>query len=86
MTHSGNGITLDEFDDHFTPVFRLTADLSIDDNTIRPELTGARLAIELKFQKAVPNPIRLILFGVRRSVAFADCNREVVKNCSKYNG
>ena len=86
MTHSGNGITLDEFDDHFTPVFRLTADLSIDDNTIRPELTGARLAIELKFQKAVPNPIRLILFGVRRSVAFADCNREVVKNSSIYNG
>ena len=39
--HGGNGITLDNFNNHFCLVFKLTADYHIEDNTIRPELTGA---------------------------------------------
>ena len=66
--HGGNGITLENFRDHFCLVFKLTADYHIEDNTIRPELTGARLGLELKFSKAVSNPIRLIVLGERRSI------------------
>ena len=61
--HGGNGITLENFRDYFCLVFKLTADYHIEDNTIRPELTGARLGLELKFSKAVSNPIRLIVWG-----------------------
>ena len=84
--HGGNGITLDNFGHHFCLVFKLTADYHIEDNTIRPELTGARLGLELKFSKATSKPIRLILLGERRSVVLIDRNREVIKNSSIYNG
>lgn len=84
--HGGNGITLDQFNNHFCPVFQLAADLHLDDDTIRPELTGARLTVELKFKSPTVLPIRLILLGERRSVVLIDCNREVVKNSSIYNG
>ena len=84
--HGGNGITLDIFNNHFALVFELTADYHIEDNTIRPELTGARLGLELKLSKATTKPIRLILMGRRRSIVLIDCNREVIKNSSIYNG
>ena len=84
--HGGNGKTLDNFGNHFNLVFKLTADYHIEDNTIRPELTGARLGMELKFSKAVAKPIRLIVLGERRSVVLVDRNREVVKNSSIHNG
>ena len=47
--HSGNGIFVEDFEHHFCLAFQLTADLLIDDGTIRQELTGARLGLELKF-------------------------------------
>ena len=84
--HGGNGITLGNFENHFCLVFKLTADYHIEDNTIRPELTGARLGLELKFSKATTDPVRLILLGERRSVLLIDRNREVIKNSSIYNG
>ena len=84
--HSGNGIILNDFEHHFCLAFQLTADLLIDDGTIRPELTGARLGLELKFTTVTGDPIRLIVLGERRSVVFIDRNREVVKNSTIYNG
>ena len=86
LEHGANGITLEQFEHHFCLVFQLTADLQIDDNTIRPELTGGRLAVELKFSKPTEKPIRLLLLGERRSVVFIDRNREVIKNSKVYNG
>ena len=84
--HDGNGITIDNFNAHYCLVFKLTADLHLNDGTIRPELTGGRLALELKFQKPVTEPIRLLLLGERRSLVVIDKNREVVKNSTIYNG
>ena len=84
--HSGNGIKLGNFEIHFCLVFKLTADYHIEDNTIRPELTGARLGLQLKFSKATRDPVRPILLGERRSVVLIDHNREVLENSSVYNG
>ena len=84
--HGGNGITHGNFEKHFCLVFKLTADYHIEDNTIRPELTGARLGLELKFPKATTDPLRFILLGERRSVVLIDRNREVIRNSSIYNG
>ena len=84
--HGGNSITLDNFSHHFCPVFNLNADLHLDDGTIRPELTGARVGIELKFEKATSKPIRLLIAGERRSVVLIDHNGEVIKNSTVYNG
>ena len=41
--NGGIGIPSENFPDHFCLVFKLTADYHFEDNTIRPELTGARL-------------------------------------------
>ena len=38
---SGNGTILEDFEHQFCLSFQVTADLLIDDGTIRPELTGA---------------------------------------------
>ena len=84
--NGGNGITLGNFENHFCLFFKLTADYHIEDNIIRPELTGARLGLELKFSKATIDPVRLILLGERRSVVLIDRNREVIKNSSFPNG
>ena len=77
--HSGKGIILD-----FCLAFQLTAHLLIEDGTIRQELTGARLGLELKFTTVTGDPIRLIVFGERRSVVFIDRNKEVVKISTIY--
>ena len=82
----GNGITLKNFANHFALVFNHTADPNLRDSTIRPELTGARLGIELKFKTTTKQPIRVILMTERRSVALINCNREVIKNSAIYNG
>ena len=82
----GNGITLENFANHFALVFNLTADSNLRDSTIRPELTGARLGIEFKFKTPIEQPIRVILMAERRSVALVNCNREVIKNSAIYNG
>ena len=82
----GNGITLENFANHFALVFNLTADSNLRDSTIRPELTGARLGIEFKFKTPTKQPIRVILMAERRSVALVNCNREVIKNSAIYNG
>ena len=84
--HSGNGIFLEDFKHHFCLAFQFTANLLIDDGTIRPKKTGARLGLELKFITVTGDPIRLIVLGERRSVVFIDRIREVVKNSTNYNG
>ena len=86
MSMGGSGITLENFANHFALVFALTADLNLRDSTIRPELTGARLGVELKFKNPTPSPIRLIFMAGRRSVALNNCNREVVKDSAIYEG
>ena len=45
--HSGKGIISEDFEHYFSLAFQLTADLLIDDGTMRPELTDARLGLNL---------------------------------------
>ena len=78
--HSGNGITMAEFPNHFILVFVLTADLEAKDTTTRPELTGGRLRLQLEFGKATPHPIEVLLLGERKSAVYIDQNRSVLKN------
>ena len=84
--HGGNTINLSNLSNHFNPVFTLTSDLHLGDSSIRPELTGARLGVELKFEKITDTPIHLILIGKRRSVVLIERNGEIIKNSKVYNG
>ena len=84
--HGGNMINLSNFRNHFKPVFNLTKDWHFGDSSIRPELTGARLGVEMKFEKITHKPIRLIVLGERQSVVFIDRNGEIIKNSTVYNG
>ena len=59
----GNGITLENFANHFALVFNLTGDSNLRDNTIRPELTGASLVIEFQFITPKKQQIRLLVKG-----------------------
>jgi hypothetical protein len=78
--HSGNGIKLEHYDNHFILVFVLTADLEARDDTTRPELTGGRLRLHLEFSKTLPNTIEVLLLGERKTVVYIDKNRKVLKN------
>lgn len=78
--HAGNGIKLDEFDNHFILVFMLTADLDSRDETTRPELTGGRLRLHLEFDTALAEPLEVLLLGERKSAVYIDKNRAVLKN------
>ena len=82
----GNGITLENFVNHFGLVFNLTTDSILRDSTIRPEITGAWLGIEFKFKTPTKQPIRVILMAEGRSVALVNCKRDVIKNSVLYNG
>ena len=70
--HDGHIINLSNFRNHFNPVFTLTSDLQLSDSRTRPKITGARLGVELKFEKNTDKRIGLILLGERRSVALTD--------------
>jgi hypothetical protein len=78
--HSGNGIKLANYDDHFILVFVLTADLEARDDTTRPELTGGRLRLHREFDPPLPESIQVLLLGERKSVVYIDKNRKVLKN------
>jgi hypothetical protein len=78
--HAGNGIKLNEYDNHFILVFVLTADLEARDDTTRPELTGGRLRLHLEFGTALAETIEVLLMGERKSVVYIDHNRKVLKN------
>ena len=86
VEHFGNGITLDDFQDHYIHVFRLTADIRTNDDTLRPELTGGRLSAVLEFSKPLDNPIRVFFYGERKSNIFISTSREVLKNSKFYYG
>ena len=75
----GSDKTLDNFENNICLVFKLTAHYHIEDNTLPPELTGARLGLELKFSKAITDPERLILLGERMSTELIDRKREKIK-------
>ena len=77
--HSGYIINPSKFRNHFNPVFSLTSDLHWDGSSILPELTGARLVVELKIEKITDKSIRLILLGERRSVVLIDRNGRIIK-------
>ena len=56
--HGGNGLILADFKHHYCLALLLTADLLIDDWTIRPQKTGERLWLEIKFATVTNQPIR----------------------------
>ena len=82
--HRGNGVILEDLEHNFCLAFQLTADLLSDDGTTRPELTGARLRLELNFTTVTGDPIRLIVLWGRHSVVFIDRNSEIVKKVQQY--
>ncbi len=78
--HAGNGLKLEDFDNHFILVFVLTADLESSDDTTRPELTGGRLRLHLEFGTALTDTVQVLLLGERKSAVYIDKNRSVLKN------
>ena len=79
FVQGGNFINMSNFRNNVNPVFTLTSDLHLGESGNRPELTGARLGVELKFEKITDKPIRVILIGERRSVLLIDRNGEIIK-------
>ena len=79
---SGNGITLDEYEDnHFFLVFDLTATREASKSlTLFPELTGAGLTLKLTFAAALPEAVEIVLFGERYSQFTIDASRNILKN------
>jgi hypothetical protein len=78
--HSGNGIKLQHYRNHFILVFVLTADLEARDDTTRPELTGGRLRLHLEFGTPLADVTQVLLLGERKSVVYIDKNRQILKN------
>ncbi len=78
--HAGNGIKLEDFDNHFILVFVLTADLDSRDDITRPELTGGRLRLHLEFNTPTTAPTEVLILGERKSAVYIDANRSVLKN------
>ena len=79
---SGNGITLDEYEDnHFFLVFDLTSTREARKSlTLFPELTGAGLTMKLTFATALPEAVELFLIGERYSQVTIDASRNILKN------
>lgn len=86
VEHFGNGITPDEFENHYIHVFLVTADSRPSDNTLRPELTGGRLGVNLDFKTPLTAPIRIFFYGERQSNVYISGKREVLKNSKFYYG
>ena len=85
---SGNGITLNDYEDnHFYLVFDLTSTREASKSlTLFPELTGAGLTLKLNFSKALPEAVELFLIGERFSQVFIDSSRNISKNSPLTNG
>ena len=79
---SGNGITLDEYEDnHFFLVFDLTSTRGASKSlTLFPELTGAGLTRKLTFAPALPGAVELFLIGERYSQVTIEASRNILKN------
>lgn len=86
VEHAGNGIPYDDFEHHYIHVFRLTADVQTNDDSLRPELTGGRLSVTLDFKEPLDKPIRVFFYGERKSNVYISSAREVLKNSKFYYG
>lgn len=79
--NGGNGITLEEFENHFVLVFDLTSSQEASKNlTLFPELTGAAISLELTFSASLTEAVEVYLLGERFSQIFIDSDRNVSKN------
>lgn len=86
IEHCGNGIRLEDIDNHYILAFRLTADTKTNDDSLRPELTGGRLSVVLEFSKPLGYPLRVFFYGERRSNIYISGKRDVLKNSKFYYG
>ena len=78
---SGNGITLDEYEDnHFFLVFNLASTREASKSlNLFLELTGAGLTMKLTFA-TTPEAVELFLIGERYSQVTIDATRNILKN------
>ena len=85
--NGGNGIELDDFDDHFKLSFDLTSSQEASKSlTLFPELTGAPITLKLSFIPALPEAVELYLIGEKFSQVFVNSARDVCKNQLFFNG
>ena len=66
-------------------VINFTGDSNLRDITNSPELSGARLVIEFRFNTSTKQQLRVIVIAERRSVVLINYNTEFIKNSAIYN-
>ena len=77
----GNGIRLQHFQNHFILSFALTSDLRVKEDLDRPELTGGRIRIVIKFHAhAIVAHTRFIVLGERRAAVYIDKDKNVYQD------
>ena len=85
--NGGNGIELDDCDDHFMLTFDLTSSQEASKSlTLFPELTGAPITLKLSFNPALPEAVEIYLIGEKFSQVFVNSARDVCKNQLFFNG
>ena len=79
--NGGNGIELDDFDDHYMLTFDLTSSQEASKSlTLFPELTGAPVTLKFSFGTALADAVELYLIGENFSQVFINSARDISKN------
>ena len=73
-------IPIDDFKDHYVPVFDLTSIQDATEKCPYPELVGEPLRLELNFTQSLGNVTELIVLGERMSSVAVDKFGVVGKN------
>ena len=76
----GDGITLDNYPNHFILAFDLTSTQEASHDFIHPELTNCSISVQLTFDGALAANVEILFLGERSSTFYVNSERRVTKN------
>ena len=78
--NTSHGISLANYDNHYTMAFDLTSTQEVLHNFNHPELTNCTISVELKFDAGLGNNVELLFMGERASTVYVRSDGKITKN------
>ena len=80
LTSDGNGITLEDFPNHYMLVFDLTSAREANSEVYLPDLAGEPLRVEMNFSLALTDAFEIFLMSEKISAVLVDSEGKVLRD------
>ena len=78
--NTSHGISLANYDNHYTMAFDFTSTQEASHDFIHPESVIRTISVELKFDEGLSNNVELIFMAECASTVYVRSDRKIIKN------